>query len=180
MDTAVNNGGIDESTRVDLFTNDLIVVKQAGSNVTIADLAAVNSDAITRVAIGDADAVPAGSYANQCLSTIGLYSDASGKGGTYQQGFDAKVIIESSAGNVAKIISTGDAQIGFVYSSDLYRYEGIEQAFVVPANTHKAIIYPGAVIKNSEHAEEAARFLEFCQSNPDALKIWAQYGFEVA
>ncbi|MCL2528943.1 MAG: molybdate ABC transporter substrate-binding protein [Coriobacteriia bacterium] len=179
MNTAVENGSIDEATRIDLFANDLIVVKQEGSNVNASSLADVNSSAITKVAIGDADAVPAGAYANQSLFTVGLYSDESGKGGTYTQGFDAKVIIQSSVGNVAKTVSTGDVQIGFVYSSDLYRYDGIEQLFVVPSNTHKPIVYPGAVVANSANANEAAKFLDFCLNNPEALKIWAQYGFEL-
>ena len=180
MDTAVQNGSIDETTRIDMFTNDLIVVKQTGSAVTLNSLADVNSDAITTIAIGDPDAVPAGAYANQSLATIGLYSDASGKGGTYSAGFADKVIVQSSVGNVAKTVSTGDAQIGFVYSSDLYRYDGIEQLFLVPGDTHKNIVYPGAVVAGSANADEAAKFLDFCLNNPDALKIWAQFGFQMS
>ncbi|MDR1089188.1 MAG: molybdate ABC transporter substrate-binding protein [Coriobacteriales bacterium] len=180
MDTAVENGNIDEATRSNMFQNDLIIVKQAGSSVTISSLSDVNGSAISKVAIGDADAVPAGSYANQSLFTIGLYSAESGKGGEYLEGFADKVVIQSSVGNVAKTVATGDAQIGFVYTSDLYRYDDIEQAFVVPADTHKNIVYPGAVVASSAHASEADRFLEFCLTNPDALRIWAQYGFEVA
>lgn len=179
MDKAVENGNIDESTRTDMFGNDLVVVKQEGSDIKIATLADVNNSAITKIAIGDADAVPAGAYANQSLNTIGLYTDASGKGGSYEESFAAKVLIQSSVGNVAKTVSTGDAQIGFVYTSDLYRYEGIEQAFIVPADTHKKIVYPGAVAIDSAESSEAAAFLEFCLNDPDALKIWAQYGFEL-
>jgi len=179
MNTAVENGSIDEATRIDMFTNELIVVTQAGSTLKITSLADVNSAEITKVAIGDADAVPAGAYANQSLFTVGLYSDESGKGGTYTKGFDAKVIIQSSVGNVAKTVSTGDVQIGFVYSSDLYRYDGIAQLFVIPSNTHKAIVYPGAVVADSANSDEAAKFLEFCLNDPEALKIWAQYGFEL-
>jgi len=179
MNTAVENGSIDEATRTDMFVNELIVVTQAGSNTKITSLADVNGDEIAKVAIGDADAVPAGAYANQSLFTVGLYSDESGKGGSYVEGFAEKVIIQSSVGNVAKTVSTGDVQIGFVYSSDLYRYDGIEQLFVIPSNTHKAIVYPGAVVKGSANADEAAKFLDFCLNDPDALKIWAQYGFEL-
>ncbi|MCL2807552.1 MAG: molybdate ABC transporter substrate-binding protein [Coriobacteriia bacterium] len=179
MNTAGENGSIDEATRIDLFVNDLIVVKQEGSDITLGSLAELQSDEITKVAIGDADAVPAGAYANQSLFSVDLYSDESGKGGAYTGGFETKVIIQSSVGNVAKTVSTGDVQIGFVYSSDLYRYDGIEQLFVVPSDTHKPIIYPGAVVSDSANAQEAERFLEFCLNDPEALKIWAQFGFEL-
>lgn len=180
METAIENGSIDESTREDMFKNDLVIVRQEGSDVEISSLEDVNGENITKVAIGDSDAVPAGAYANQSLATIGLYSDESGKGGTYLESFASKVINESSVGNVAKVVSTGDAQIGFVYTSDLYRYDGIEEAFVVPGGTHKNIVYPGAVVAASKEADEAQKFLDFCLNDPDAQKIWSKYGFEVA
>jgi len=180
MDTAIEDGSVDKESRTDMFLNDLIVVKKAGSDVAITKLEDVNAEAITKIAIGDADAVPAGAYANQSLFTIGMYTAETGKGGEYEAAFATKVVAQSSVGNVAKIVSTGDAQIGFVYTSDLYRYDGIEEAFVVPSETHKKIIYPGAVVASSTYAEEAAAFLEFCLNDPDALKIWASYGFEIS
>ena len=64
-------------------------------------------------------------------------------------------------GTAAKYVSTGDCAAGFVYSSDIYRYDGIEEAFVCPDDSHKPIVYPGAVSATSENAEEAAKFLEF-------------------
>jgi molybdate transport system substrate-binding protein len=179
MDTADTNGSIDSATRKTYFNNDLVVVKQTGSAVEIKELQDVNSSEITKIAIGD-DSVPAGTYARQSLNTIGLYSDASGKGGQYEQGIGEKAVDQSSVGNVAKTVSTGDCQIGFVYTSDLYRYSGIETAFTVPADSHKAIVYPGAVVKDSKNAKDASDFLAFCLSDPEALKIWAQYGFELA
>ena len=180
MDKAIEDGNIIEATRIDLFLNDLIVIKQAGSSVVINSLEDVMSDEISKIAIGDADAVPAGAYANQSLFTIDLYTDESGKGGEYAADFAARVVIQASVGNVAKTVSTGDAQIGFAYTSDLYRYDGIEQAFVVPSDAHKKIVYPGAVVAGSSYADEAAEFIYFCYNDPEALRIWAQFGFEVA
>jgi len=179
MDTAVEQGSVDEATRIDMFGNDLIVVKPAGDALTIAALEDVNGDAITKVAIGEASAVPAGAYANQALFTIGLYSSESGKEGEYTAGFAEKVVEQSSVGNVAKTVASGDCQIGFVYTSDLYRYDGIETAFTIPADLHKAIKYPGAVVAGVDNADVAADFLDFCLTDPEALKIWQEYGFEV-
>ena len=82
-------------------------------------------------------------------------------------------------GTAAKYVSTGDATIGFVYSSDIFRYDGIEQAFVCPEDTHKPIVYPGAVATSSEHAKAAADFLDFCLNDAEAQKVWAKYGFEL-
>lgn len=180
MDDAVANGSVDEATRNNMFLNDLIVIKQEGSDIEINSLEDVNGENISVVAIGESSSVPAGAYANQSLFTIGLYSDESGKNGAYADGFASKVVTQAKVGDVASVVSTGDAQVGFVYSSDLYRYSGVEEAFVVPADTHKNIIYPGAVVTGSANAEEAQKFLDFCMNDPEAQDLFMQYGFQIA
>ena len=179
MDTAQGNGSIDEATRVDMFANDLIVVRAKGSDIAFGTLEDVTSAGITKIAIGDAATVPAGQYANQALNSIGLYSSETGKEGEYSDSIKGKVVLAEKVGTAANYVATGDCQIGFVYSSDLYRYQGIEIACTVPSGAHKAILYPGAVLTGSIHAETAADFLEFCRTNADAQKIWSQFGFEV-
>lgn len=178
MDDAVAGGLVDEATRLDMFVNDLVVVKAEGSDVEIASLEDVKNIE-GKVAIGDAVTVPAGKYANQALSTIGLYTGAAGDDGVYAPEFADRVALADKVGTAAKYVSTGDATIGFVYSSDIFRYDGIEQAFVCPEDTHKPIVYPGAVAASSEHAKAAADFLDFCMNDAEAQKVWAKYGFEL-
>lgn len=178
MDDAVAGGLVDEATRLDMFVNDLVVVKAEGSDVEIASLENVKNIE-GKVAIGDAVTVPAGKYANQALSTIGLYTGAAGDDGVYAPEFADRVALADKVGTAAKYVSTGDATIGFVYSSDIFRYDGIEQAFVCPEDTHKPIVYPGAVAASSEHAKAAADFLDFCMNDAEAQKVWAKYGFEL-
>ena len=178
MDDAVVGELVDEATRLDMFVNDLVVVKAEGSDVEIASLEDVKNIE-GKVAIGDAVTVPAGKYANQALSTIGLYTGAAGDDGVYAPEFADRVALADKVGTAAKYVSTGDATIGFVYSSDIFRYDGIEQAFVCPEDIHKPIIYPGAVAASSEHAKAAADFLDFCMNDAEAQKVWAKYGFEL-
>lgn len=178
MDDAVAGGLVDEATRLDMFVNDLVVVKAEGSDVEIASLEDVKN-VEGKVAIGDAVTVPAGKYANQALNTIGLYTGAAGDDGEYAPEFAGRVALADKVGTAAKYVSTGDASIGFVYSSDIFRYDGIEQTFVCPEDTHKPIVYPGAVAASSEHAEAAADFLDFCMNDAEAQKVWAKYGFEL-
>lgn len=179
MDTAVENGSIDDATRIDMFGNDLVIVKALESDIAVTSLEDVKSDSITKIAIGDAATVPAGQYANQALNSIGLYSSDTGKDGDYDAAVASKVVLADKVGTAANYVATGNCEIGFVYTSDLYRYEGIETAFTVPADSHKAILYPGAVLKASKSADVAKDFLDFCLTDPDAQKIWSQYGFEV-
>lgn len=178
MDDAVAGELVDDATRLDMFVNDLVVVKAEGSDAKIASLEDVKNIE-GKVAIGDAVTVPAGKYANQALNTIGLYTGAAGDDGEYAPEFADRVALADKVGTAAKYVSTGDATIGFVYSSDIFRYDGIEQAFVCPEDTHKPIVYPGAVSASSEHAKAAADFLDFCMNDAEAQKVWAKYGFEL-
>lgn len=179
MDDAVEADLVDESTREDMFVNDLVIVRAEGSDLAVASIEDVaNPDG--RIAIGDAATVPAGKYANQALAFVGLYTNAEGADGEYAASIADKVALADKVGTAAKYVSTGDCVAGFVYSSDIFRYDGIEEAFVCPEDSHKPIVYPGAVSATSENAEEAAKFLEFCLTNKDAQKIWAKYGFELS
>ena len=104
------------------------------------------------------------------------------------EGSDTKVEAIADVANLAgkiaigdaSYVSTGDCVAGFVYSSDIFRYDGIEEAFVCPEDSHKPIVYPGAVADSSEHADEAKAFIDFCLTNKKAQKIWAKYGFELS
>lgn len=179
MDDAVEGELVDEATRFDMFVNDLVVVRAEDSDIEISSLEDVK-EVEGKIAVGDAQTVPAGKYANQALYTIGVYSGTEGDDGDYAPEFSDHIALADKVGTAAKYVSTGDAAIGFVYSSDIFRYDGIEQAFVCPEDTHKPIVYPGAVSAASGHAEATADFLDFCMNDPEAQKIWAKYGFELS
>lgn len=179
MDDAVEAGLVDDGTRLDMFVNDLVIIKAEGSDVEISSLEDV-AYVEGKIAIGDAITVPAGKYANQALNTIGLYTGVEGDDGAYAPGFADRVALADKVGTAAKYVSTGDAVIGFVYSSDIFRYDGVEQAFACPEDSHKPIVYPGAVSSGSEEDQAAADFLDFCMNDADAQKIWAKYGFELS
>ncbi len=166
-------------TREDMFVNDLVVIRAEGSDTkveAIADIASLDG----KIAIGDAKTVPAGKYANQALASAGLYTGAEGDDGEYAPEIADKVALADKVGTAAAYVSTGDCVAGFVYSSDIFRYDGIEEAFVCPEDSHKPIVYPGAVAESSEHADEAKAFIDFCLTNKKAQKIWAKYGFELS
>lgn len=183
MDTAVEKGYVDEASRITMFTNDLVIVTKSGSgiaDVTLEDIAA----GTYTVAVGD-ESVPAGNYACQALSTAGAYADPSGKTGAEISGKGGEFvgivpILQTSVGNVCKQAENGDVDVAMVYTSDVYRFGGVEIAGEVPADTHKPILYPGAVTSQSANAEAAAEFLAWCLSDPDAQAIWNSWGFELA
>lgn len=187
MDTAVEEGYVDEGTRFDMFANDLVIVAGENSDISEVTLDDVASGQYT-VAVGD-DNVPAGNYAKQALSTVGCWvdeegttgKDSDGKGGTFDGTPLAGLVTEgSSVGNVCSYANSGDVDLAFVYTSDVYRFGGVKIVGTVPSDSHKSIVYPAAVCANSENAEAAAAFLDWCTTDEEALKIWQEWGFELA
>ena len=187
MDTAVKEGYVDESTRTDMFKNDLVMVAKEGSGLSNITLDDIKSGKYS-ICVGD-DSVPAGNYAAQSLSTIGVYTpaadeagktgkDISGKGGTYST--DLKVVTDTSVGNVCKHAQSGDVDIAFVYTSDVYRFGGVEIVGTVPGDTHKNIVYPGALTKDCKNVDATKEFLNWCLNNDKAKEIWQKWGFELA
>ena len=187
MDTAVKEGYVDEGTRVDMFKNDLVIVSKEGSglkDVTLQDIA----DGKYTFCVGD-ESVPAGNYADQALSTVGVYvpsgddegktgKDISGKKGSFAEGYNP--VLDTSVGNVCKHAQSGDVDVAFVYTSDVYRFGGVEIVGTVPADTHKNIVYPGAIASQSKNVEATQEFLDWCQNSEKAQEIWQKWGFELA
>ena len=187
MDTAVKEGYVDEGTRVDMFKNDLVIVSKEGSglkDVTLQDIA----DGKYTFCVGD-ESVPAGNYADQALSTVGVYvpsgddegktgKDISGKKGAFAEGYNP--VLDTSVGNVCKHAQSGDVDVAFVYTSDVYRFGGVEIVDTVPADTHKNIVYPGAITSQSKNVEATQEFLDWCQNSEKAQGIWQKWGFELA
>ena len=186
MDKAEEGGYTDASTRADMFVNDLVVVTGTNSTITISDLKELaTNDDIKSIAIGEPNAVPAGKYAVQALESAGLAKVTEAEDGTITVEYDASIKDKindgaDKVGTVASYVNEGQCDVGLVYTSDLYRYDGIQNIYTVPADMHKAIKYPGAVIKDSKAASTAADFLNFCMTDEGALKIFQQYGFELA
>ena len=186
MDTAVQEGYVDESTRTNMFTNELVIVAKEDSALQDVTLQQIASGSLT-VCVGD-DSVPAGNYAAQALSTVGAYEppaaeagksgkDISGKDGQY---VGITPILQTSVGNVCKQAENGDVDVAIVYSSDVYRFGGVKVVGIIPDDTHKAIVYPGAVCKDSKNAQAANDFMQWCITDPDAQKIFQKWGFDLS
>ena len=102
----------------------------------------------------------------------------SGKGGTFADGYAP--VLDTSVGNVCKHAQSGDVDVAFVYTSDVYRFGGVQIVGTVPADTHKNIVYPGAVTSESKNAAATQEFLDWCLSSDKAQEIWQKWGFELA
>ncbi len=179
MDDAETAELVDADTREDMFVNDLVIIRAEGSDTKIEAIADVaNLDG--KIAIGDAKPSPPASTPTRRWLPWASTPASRATTASMRPKIADKVALADKVGTAAAYVSTGDCVAGFVYSSDIFRYDGIEEAFVCPEDSHKPIVYPGAVAESSEHADEAKAFIDFCLTNKKAQKIWAKYGFELS
>ncbi|WP_229664419.1 molybdate ABC transporter substrate-binding protein [Sphingomonas metalli] len=116
-----------------------------------------------RLAIGEPAAVPAGRYAQQALSRLGVWNSVAGR-------LAPAPDVRAALAYVAR----GEAPLGIVYESDAAAERGVRIVGVFPAASHAPIVYPAAVLKGAGSGSTAFyRFL----GGAEAQAIFRRYRF---
>lgn len=166
--TALDEEGLIASdTIVDLLENKIVLIVPAGSEDTMSDFTDIaNAESI---AIGDPESVPAGQYAQEALTSLGIWEEVS-----------AKASLGTNVTEVLNQVAAGSAEAGIVYATDAASMA--DQVSIVAeapeGSLAEKVIYPVAVVANTTHEEAAEAFLEFLQSE-EALAVFESYGFSV-
>jgi molybdate transport system substrate-binding protein len=165
MDVVARAGLIQDGSRVPLLGNQLAVVVPSDRPRTFTRIAQIADPAFRRIALGDPAAVPAGVYARQYLEKEGLWSAV-----------EARIVPTGSVRGALAAVESGGADAAIVYRTDARGALRATVAWVVPADRGPRIVYPGAIVRGSKNAAEAARFLDFLRSSA-AERIFSRYGF---
>ncbi len=161
-----DRGLVDHASRRDLLGNHLVLVAPAGTNVNIAIaphfdlLGALNGG---RLSLADPDSVPAGKYARQSLTTLGVWNSVADR---YVGAENVRVALA--------FVSRGEAPLGIVYETDAKSDPKVKIVGTFPDNTHLPIVYPAALVKGGR--PEAKAFLDYL-SSPEATAIFRNAGF---
>ena len=170
MDTLVEEGLVDEASVVDLLKNDVVLIVPEGvdSKVTgFEDL--TNADV---VAMGDPESVPAGKYAREILTGLGIYDEVA-----------EKASFGNSVTEVLTWVAEGSADAGIVYSPDALteNSNGDDKKVTVLATADDSmmqtpVIYPVG-ITTATTKREAARTLEDFLQSGEVMNIFVEAGF---
>ena len=168
MDSLEKAGLLADGTRRNLLENEvvLIVPKDGGKDVTSFD--ALATPTVSRVALGEPKGVPVGQYTEEILTKLGILDQVK-----------AKSVYGSDVRQVLSWTETGDADCGVVYATDAAVSDKVKVAAKAPADSHKPVIYPAAILKDTKHMNEAKSFLDFVSSEK-GMAILEKYGFEAA
>jgi molybdate transport system substrate-binding protein len=168
MNHLVAAGAVDASDRVDLLTNQLVVVTPAGRPLPGEAPAALASSAVKRVAIGDPQGVPAGVYAKAWLIRIGLWRQV-----------EPKIVPAISVRAALAAVEAANADAGIVYRTDLREHSDVTLSYAVPVADGPRILYPAAIVKRTSDREAARALLAFLQGVA-ARAIFEDAGFRSA
>ena len=160
---------INSASRMDLLENKVVLVVPENNPKNINsfdDLKSKLESGDVLMAMGNSD-VPVGQYTQKILQYLGLDEKALADTG--------KITYGSNVKEVTTQVSEGSADCGVVYYTDAYS-AGLK---IVGEATEKMCgktIYPAAVMKNSEHPEQAQEFLAYLSSDA-AAKVFEKIGF---
>ena len=153
------------SEPVDLLGNELVVVARRGFAHPPADLAGLTAGSVASVSIPDPDLSPAGSYAREAMTSLGMWEQLSDK-------MVPTADVRAALTNVER----GNTDLAIVYRTDALSGEGLVILDIVDAGSHSPIVYPIALIARGERAEAARRFASYL-TGTRAERAFSRYGF---
>ncbi|KAF1083943.1 Molybdate-binding periplasmic protein precursor [Sporotomaculum syntrophicum] len=165
MDALAEKGLIIEDTRKGLVGNHLVLI--SGQDSSLAGFEELTGEQVGKISIGVPESVPAGKYAQEALTNLGLW-DA----------LQAKLVPAKDVRQVLTYVETGNVDAGLVYRSDALMGKHIKEVATAPEASHQPILYPMAVIKDSRNQTTAGAFAGFL-TGQEAGQVFTKYGFKV-
>nr|WP_318616246.1 molybdate ABC transporter substrate-binding protein [Sporosarcina sp. YIM B06819] len=166
MDTLEEGKLLLEGTRVDFTANELVLITNKDELLTVDSFEDIDPSTIAHFAIGEPEGVPVGRYTKEVLENIGLWDP-----------LQDKMVLGSDVRQVLTHVEMGNADLGVVYSSDAKISDKVKVLAVASAEWHGPIVYPGAVVSETKHPEEAKAFLAYLTSDK-GKEILKKYGFK--
>lgn len=170
MDTLAEEKLIDEDTVVDLLKNNVVLITPKDSKLGIKRFKDITR--ADTIAIGDPESVPAGKYAKEILTNLGVYNEV-----------EKKASLGASVTEVLSWVAEGSADAGIVYATDAQteNTNGDDKEVEVVATAEDSmmqtpVVYPVGVVSASTHKDEAKAFEDFLQTD-EAKAILEKAGF---
>ncbi len=168
----VNPSGLDfvlQGSRVNLLENKVVLVAPEGNPKGIASfdkLAEALKEGTVLMAMGNSD-VPVGQYTQKILKYYQLDEAQLAADGRISYGSDVK--------EVTTQVKSASVDCGVVYGTDAFS-AGLPPIDSATAEMCGQVIYPAAVMKNSNDAQAAQAFLDYLKSD-EAMAVFEAVGF---
>lgn len=155
-----------EGSRKDLLENKVVLIVPK-DKTGIASFEDAAGDQVKTIALGEPAGVPVGQYSEEIFTHLGILDAVK-----------AKAAYGSDVRQVLTWTESGEADCGVVYATDAAISDKITVVCEAPEGSCKPVIYPAAVLKDSQNPEAAQAFLAFL-STEEAKSVFEKYGFSV-
>ena len=161
-------GMIASDTITDLLENKIVLIVPAGNEKKLEKFEDIEK--ADSIALGDPASVPAGQYAQEALTNLGIWDK-----------IQDKVSFGTNVTEVLNQVAAASADAGIVYATDAASMaDQVEVVAEAPEGSlAKKVIYPVAVVKGTAHEEVAKEFVAFLQTDK-AITVFEEYGFSSA
>lgn len=156
-------------SRRDFARNTLILIVPANQAPGLKDFADLAGATVKRLAVGNPKTVPAGQYAEQALTRLGLW-----------QRLQPRLVLAEDVRQVLDYVARGEVEAGLVYASDVRADDNrVRVVGGAPAEAHDPILYPIAVVRASKQHQVAQAFIDAVVSD-EGQRSLEKRGFQRA
>ena len=139
-----------------------------GNTLGITGFSDLTQSKVKLIAIGDPKSTPAGTYAQQAFTELGILT-----------AIQSKFLLGAIITQVLQYVDSGNVDAGVVFSTDALSDSNVTVIAIGPADVNAGIVYPVAIIKASKNVSTAQDYLNFLSST-QARAIFVKYGFVIA
>jgi len=168
MDNLQNENLLRAGTRKNLLNNKIVLIVPKASTLGLKGFNDLTLASVKLIAIGDPKSVPAGSYAQQAFSELGILAAT-----------QSKFVLGANVTQVLQYVDSGNVDVGVVYATDAISYSNVTVVATGPADVNAGIVYPVAILKASKNISAAQDYINFLSST-QAEAIFEKYGFSMA
>lgn len=172
QDAEKNPDGLDmlaEGSRMDLLQNKVTLAVPEGNPKGVENfdqLADLLRSGDVLLAVGNSD-VPVGQYSQKIFAYYGLDQTQMDAAGVLTYGSNVK--------EVTTAVSEGTVDCGIIYATDAYS-AGLTAVDAATSDMCGQVIYPAAVLKDSQNQEKALALLDYLNGD-EATAIFESVGF---
>lgn len=119
----------------------------------------------SQIGVGEPETVPVGQYAAEILENLNLADT-----------LKEKLVFAKDVREVLSWVETSNVDAGIVYETDAKISDKVEISCTAPEGSHKPVIYPVGVTKDSQQADAAKAFVDFLFGE-EAKAVFEKFGF---
>ena len=132
-----------------LPANGVVLVQPKQTTVKLAGFSDLAKPEVKKIAIGNPKTVPAGRYAMEVLNHFKI-----------AEAIQDKLVLAENVRQVLDYVARGEVEAGVVYQTDaMTRPQEVQVVAAAPADSHKPVVYPLALIKGAANEAAAKEFV---------------------